>query len=486
MKTGAPYFVAGLLFCLSVACHADDETTFSYLIPPETGIANSESAESAAFPGHGCIETGAFLVPALFGDAGMHEFVHADGARKTCAFHARNPAASRVNLSDEDEVQRAPETDDQTQADGKLEHAFSPPAAGAVASLSEGARQTGNIVATPKPVEPLSGISTPDRMDRAFPGSSSHPMNRRARHANKTVSSADYRWVLSVSVAVLVLALLALSGAACILLYLRWFSERAILARAVNRGLRRNEFHLEYQPVFYTSTRKCIGLEVLLRWKNVAYGLRGETWYMDKLVDRRSARKIVAYVLSTAERELGPLAHGRQLYLLVNLWQTCLANQECVSLIVAAVKSFTSCRVVFQVKAEDMPQQLGNIARLRENKVRIAVSGVRAGTSITASTLPVGLEFIKVDRDVMGLDESDRLRTLQAIAAAGRRLDIAVIADGVEGSGQYHAVGRARIDLAQGFFLGKAIPAGQLPALFEKLDWWQGTHVPTGSAVGPA
>ncbi|WP_186308674.1 EAL domain-containing protein [Paraburkholderia sp. BCC1885] len=296
------------------------------------------------------------------------------------------------------------------------------------------------------------------------------------------MSSAEYRWVLFVSATVLVLALLALLGAGGMLLYRRWFSERATLARAVNRGLRRNEFHLEYQPVFYTSTRKCIGLEVALRWKNVAYGLRGETWYMDKLVDRRSARKIVAFVLSTAERELGHLADGRQLYLMVNLWRTCFEDENCLSLVAATAKSFTSCRLVFQVKAEDLSRQLDNIARLHEDKVRIAVSGVRAGTSITASALPVDFEFIKVDRDVMGLDESDRLRTLQAIAAAGRQLDVAVIADGVEGSGQYHAVTRAKIDLAQGFFLGKAISAGQLPALFEKFDWWQGKHVSTANA----
>ena len=464
-----------------MACHADGKSTFSYLIHPETRIANSERAESAAFPGHGCIGAGAFLLPAPLGDAGMSEFVRADdGTRKTCAFHARNPGASSVSLSDADDVQRATGTV-QTQTDGQRGDALSAPL-----PPPEITRETEDVVATPRPVEPLPGMSTPSRMDPAVRGSSSQPVDRRARRANKTVSSADYRWVLFVSVLVLVLALLALLGAIGMLLYLRWFSERAILARAVNRGLRRNEFHLEYQPVFYTSTRKCIGLEVALRWKNVAYGLRGETWYMDKLADRRLAGKIVAFVLSAAERELSPLADGRKLYLMVNLWKACLESEECISLIAATAKSFTSCRLVFQVKAEDLPQQLGTIARLREDKVRIAVSGVKARTSITASVLPVDFEFIKVDRDVMGLDESDRLRTLQAIAAAGRQLDVAVIADGVEGSGQYHAVGRARIDLAQGFFLGKAIPAGQLPALFEKLDWWQGKHVSTASAAGPA
>lgn len=484
MKTGPHYFVASLLFCLSAACHADDEITLSYPVAPETGIANPEGVESAAFPGHGCIGTRVFLLPALFGDAGMREFVHADGIRTTCAFHTVNPAASGVSLLGTGEAQGAPEIT-QSRIDSRPEDALPNPSTGANPSPPEASRKTEGAAA-PKLVQSLSGVSTPGRADWAFHRSRPVPVNKGAGRANKTVSSAGYRWVLFVSATVLVLALMALLGAFGMLSYRRWFSERAILARAVNRGLRRNEFHLEYQPVFYTSTRKCIGLEVALRWKNVAYGLRGETWYMDKLVDCRSTRKIVAFVLTTAGRELDHLADGRKLYLMINLWKTCLENEECASLIAATVKSFTSCRLVFQVKAEDLPQQLGNIARLREDKVRIAVSGVRAGTSMTASALPVDFEFIKVDRDVMGLDESDRLRTLQAIAAAGRQLDVAVIADGVEGSGQYHAVGRARIALAQGFFLGKAIPAGQLPALFEKLDRWQGKHVSTASAASLA
>jgi sensor c-di-GMP phosphodiesterase-like protein len=125
------------------------------------------------------------------------------------------------------------------------------------------------------------------------------------------------------SVLILVIALLALIGAAA-LVYLRWFRERATLARVVNRGLRRNG----YQPVCCTRTRRCIGLEAVLRWKNVAYGLRGEAWFMEKLADRRSTKKIVAFILSTAERELGLLADGRNLSLMVNLRASCLETKS--------------------------------------------------------------------------------------------------------------------------------------------------------------
>ncbi|MFP6559042.1 EAL domain-containing protein [Paraburkholderia sp. B3] len=455
MKPGARRLVAGLLCCLCAICYADDEAAFSSLVPSGTRIASSEVPESAAFPGHGCTEAGAFLLPARFGDAGMNEFVHVDGPRETCAFHTRSLDTSRAALADTREEQRAAGTA-QTQGDEPEENRSSAPLATTNPLPHDAARRTANIVAAPKPAEPLS-----------------------------VMSAACYRWILGVLLLVLVLALLALVGAATALLYVRWFSERAILARAVNRGLKRDEFRLEHQPVFYTRTRKCIGLEAVLRWKNVAYGLRGEAWFMNELADRRAATKIVAFMLSTAERELSLLAEGRNLYLMVNVWASCLGNEECLSLIATRARSFTSSRLVFQIKAEDLPARLGSVMRLRRDKVRTALSGVRTPTAIIGSALPAGFEFIKVDRDIMALDESARLQTLQAIAAVGRQHDVAVIADGVEGIGQNHDLGRAGIELAQGFFFGKAISADQLPRFFEKLDWWQGKHAPAASTAHP-
>ncbi len=405
----------------------------------------------------------------------MNAFVHAESTRGTCAFRDGNLDASGVGFADTQKEQRTSGTV-QAQVNGFLEDTLSAPSAQTDPAPHETLRETRDGVATAKPAEPASGMPAPNRL-----------LEKHALPSRNSMSVDHYyRWILTASVLILVLALLALLGVAGTLLYLRWFSEPAILARAVNRGLRRNEFHLEYQPVFYTKTRKCIGLEVVLRWKNVAYGLRGETWYMDKLADRRLAMKIVAFVLSTAGKELDRLADGRTLYVMINLWASYLDNEECLSLIAARARSFTSSRLVFQVRADDLPQQLSSMTRLREDKLRLALSAVRAATSITATALPVGFEFIKVDRDVMGLEESQRLRTLRAIAAAGRELDVVVIADGVEGSAQYDAVGRAGIDLAQGFFLGKAIPVGLLPAFFERLDWWQGKYIPTASAADPA
>ena len=51
------------------------------------------------------------------------------------------------------------------------------------------------------------------------------------------------------------------------MLLLRQSPERALL-----RGIKRNEFFIEYQPVFHTDSNSIGGLEALIRWQHPIEG----------------------------------------------------------------------------------------------------------------------------------------------------------------------------------------------------------------------
>jgi EAL domain-containing protein (putative c-di-GMP-specific phosphodiesterase class I) len=428
-----------------------------------------------ALSGSGCAKFDTYLLPALLGgNAGMNDFIPVRGTTGTCAFTISLPETSggRIGQPTEEPFALRKRNAEKDVPETGSSSGLPIPAN----TLPHGAAfEINDLPAMVKYASPSAGMPMPTSTKRDSSRTGSPVAKARAqRHVplfRRPEPASLYRFFLILSVVVLILALLILAGALTMLLYVRWFSEQAALARAVRKGLKRNEFRLNYQPVFYTKTRKCIGLEAVLHWENVAYGLRGESWYTGKLAASRSTTKLVDFVLSAVERELRSITQGRKLYLMVNLWASCLENGECLRLVKTRIKSFTSSHVVFVIKADDVPEQLESLAQLRQEKIRVALSGVRTTTSLSTSVLPTDFEFVKVDREVMGLDEPERVRTLQEIAAIGRQLDIAVVADGVEGIGQYRAVEDARIELAQGFFLGKAVPAHQLPALFSRLGW---------------
>ncbi|WP_180970704.1 EAL domain-containing protein [Burkholderia sp. WAC0059] len=475
-KHGLKSLIPILLCTVAVVCHADDPDA-AWLITPATVAADGETALPATLPRYGCAEAGAFLLPVPLSDAGTNEFVLTGGTGKTCAFSAEE--ASAAMSADSQPLAQGASLPQGAAIRTGADLAGAPQSTPASAtdananSLPQDAPQetTASIASSGQASPPVSTFA-PNPSDPPSPDTVQAQAKDGASHFFKAAFAAFYRQMPVILFIVAAVAVLALLGTAGFLAYLHWFDKRAVLARAINRGLKRNEFYLEYQPVFYARTRKCIGLEVLLGWKNLAHGVRGESWYT-RLVDRHTAMKLMTFVLATVSRELDGLNGDQRLYAMVNLWAPCLGSEECLAQIAAVARSWASSRLVFQIKAEDLPQKLNRIVRLRRDGVRVALSSVQEARSITLPARSIGLEFVKIDRDVMLLNEADRRRRLQTIVAACNQLDLEVIADGVEGPGQYHAIGRAKIDLAQGFFLGKAIGADRLPAFFSRLQWWR-------------
>src|SRR5262249_37395616 len=155
----------------------------------------------------------------------------------------------------------------------------------------------------------------------------------------------------------------------------RWFSPRATLARAARRGLRRNEFHLEYQPVFFTRTQKCVGLEVMLRWRNSVHGIRGAEWYMEQLDRSPIAERILNYVFETAATELEGLNGSESLYLIIDVPASMLESSDSIAKLVRmADRLAKASHVVLQLPIDDVADVMSAVAKVRNDKIRIGVS----------------------------------------------------------------------------------------------------------------
>jgi len=245
------------------------------------------------------------------------------------------------------------------------------------------------------------------------------------------------------------------------------FSERAVLARAAARGLRRNEFSVDYQPIVHLQTRKCIGLKVGVRWKNTRHGLQGAGHFMEKLRGSDVASRIHAYVISRAWRDTDNVPSFASLYIMVDGWTACVGDHAKARRIADLAKKFVHTRFVLQVPADALAQTTDVLLALRKLGVRVGLSGFAAHAVPRQTLLDLRPAYLKVHRSVMAMPKDERYRTLRDTARLGRELEIATIANGVESSMQFEAAAAANVDFAQGFFLGRAMLIDQLTAFIE-------------------
>ena len=101
-----------------------------------------------------------------------------------------------------------------------------------------------------------------------------------------------------------------------------------------------------------------------------------------------------------------------------------------------------------------------SLGGLRANGVRLALDDVHPSMDDVARVAEYRPDFIKIDGDVLrGARLERRYRQfIIAMLDLAERLEIEVIAEGLESAGDLNLVKAAEISLAQGFYLGKPVP----------------------------
>ena len=120
-------------------------------------------------------------------------------------------------------------------------------------------------------------------------------------------------------------------------------------------------------------------------------------------------------------------------------------------------------------------QVAASLYALRRIGVRVAVDDFGTGYSSLAYLQKLPIDRLKIDRSfVQGFEaDLDGSAIVRAIIGIGRSLGMEVVAEGVETPGQLDRVREAGCQFAQGYLLGRPMPAEQ----------FQRDHLPRVSAA---
>jgi len=119
-----------------------------------------------------------------------------------------------------------------------------------------------------------------------------------------------------------------------------------------------------------------------------------------------------------------------------------------------------------------------NLMHLRRRGVRIAVDDFGTGYSNMNYLCRFPIDCIKIDQSFV--QHRGHTKVLQGIVAFAQTLGVHTIAEGVETPYQLTHVRDSGCDAAQGFFIGRPVPATHLVSLIETFE---GTLEQTGQAL---
>jgi EAL domain-containing protein (putative c-di-GMP-specific phosphodiesterase class I) len=250
----------------------------------------------------------------------------------------------------------------------------------------------------------------------------------------------------------------------------RWFRYDKSLLRAARAGLRRGEFHVEYQPVVGVRRARCVGVEALLRWDNQKYGALGPAHYMEFIENSSLIGPMTRFVLSRAAQELREIGAPKSLYLGVTAPASYLVSSAFIA-DVGDVGSLGLPPLILKIGAGSATKfkkrLIPMMAQARNKGMRFALSGVRPTEVGPELPADMTFEMVKIDREVLGMDPGERSRQINALTSMGHDMDAVVVVEGIENAAHHNIARANRAEFGQGFFYSRALGASQLKAFLQ-------------------
>ncbi len=254
--------------------------------------------------------------------------------------------------------------------------------------------------------------------------------------------------------------------------------ERLSMETSLRHALERDEFVLHYQPQVDMATGRAVGVEALLRWQHPEFGLISPGDFIPILEETGLIVPVGEWVLRAACRQVRAWQQNAhpQLTLAVNLSSKQITapgfartvNQVLVQ--TGMQPERLELEITESMLVEHSTDTVGCLRELVSMGLRLAIDDFGTGYSSLSYIKRFSIDTLKIDRafvvDVT-VDEDDAA-IVQAIVAMARRLNIQVVAEGVETEAQCAFLRAHDCNLVQGYLFGRPVPAEQFFALLDK------------------
>ncbi|NNL99942.1 MAG: bifunctional diguanylate cyclase/phosphodiesterase, partial [Gammaproteobacteria bacterium] len=257
-------------------------------------------------------------------------------------------------------------------------------------------------------------------------------------------------------------------------------SRRLMLEADLRRALDREEFVLHYQPQIDLVSRRCVGMEALIRWQHPVNGTVPPNDFIPIAEDTGFICDIGAWALQRACQDLMEwrLEGSAPEYVAVNLSSRQLDRPDLISTVNDALRTTGLAATALELEITEsavMKREelvINTLQGLKDIGVRLAIDDFGTGYSSFLYLKRFPLDVLKIDRSFISDLSSDPESTelIKGMLALAHALQLSVVAEGVETVEQLAFLTTQSCDLAQGYLISKPIPIDELKAQFTVMD----------------
>lgn len=254
-----------------------------------------------------------------------------------------------------------------------------------------------------------------------------------------------------------------------VLAWLCYRSQRGgqSMRELVQRGIRGEEFHVEYQPVYGVASRRCEGVEALLRWTRPD----GHPVAPEIFIPRAQAAGVIVeltrHLMTLVTRDCHKWSVAPGFHVAINVEPEHLSGTCLLADMHAFVEQLAGeqLKVVLEVTErnliDDAEQARANLSALRAQGVRVAIDDFGTGYCSLSYLQSLPFDLLKIDRAFVqtigpGPDDAPVLDTVISLA---HRLGAQLVAEGVETMAQFDYLRDRDVAYVQGYLYARPMRA---------------------------
>lgn len=237
------------------------------------------------------------------------------------------------------------------------------------------------------------------------------------------------------------------------------------------------QFFLLYQPLIRLSDKHIVGAEALIRWQHPELGIVAPQQFIPVAEQNGTIISMTSWVLNSALEFTKEWASGFQFMLSVNLSPIHFDDPAIVTDIqkLLSDSNFPPQNLKLEITEGAMLETTDSnkniLHQLREIGVTFAIDDFGTGNASLSYLKEFPVQQLKIDKSyIHALHRPQHYLLTQSIIDLAHRMNLVVVAEGVETQEQEDALIKMGCDLAQGFKYGRPMSAENLAHLLIEQD----------------
>ncbi|MEM6159082.1 EAL domain-containing protein [Erwinia sp. P6884] len=252
--------------------------------------------------------------------------------------------------------------------------------------------------------------------------------------------------------------------------YIVWLAtaNRMSLSWQISYGITAREFMVYCQPLINARTGDCDGIELLLRWHNARQGWIPPDVFIPLAERQNLIAPLTRFVMSEVVRHLPELPTSPTFHIAINVAASHFHNREIIDDLQRLWWPANPVpQLIVELTERDSLPAVDQrvVSHLHKIGVKLAIDDFGTGHSSLSYLKTLSPDVLKIDKiftAAIGTDAINATVTDMVISLA-QRLNISLVAEGVETEEQADYLRDKGVDVLQGYFYARPMPLGEFP-----------------------